>query len=297
MKPTDRSKRYFRYLPLYPEIDDWGARVLSAGCIETPTDSPYPAPGHPDDHQFDWETGRKLSAHAFIYITSGKGVYESDASGTSEVNAGDVFVIFPGVWHRYRPMIESGWIEYWVECEGPLVETAVAKSRLSAKEPVIHVGHDRTLLGYFSEIIETIQAEPPGFQALIGLQSTMAIARMRSLRQGLLEAGNPSDQKMVREAILAMAEDLDAKIVWEDLAAKLGVSYSSFRRTFRRITDRSPGDYFIEMKINRAKQLLAIPSRSVQEIAEILGFDTASHFSHLFKARTGKSPRAFRGSP
>lgn len=294
MKAASQATQSFRYLPLYPEIDDWGARVLSAGSIQSPAGSRYPAPGHPDDHSFEWETGRRLGAYAVVYITAGKGRYESEASGISEVEAGDVFVIFPGVWHRYRPDAETGWTEFWVEAEGGLMETAIAKTGLQPAGPVVRVGHDDSLMNYFSEIIATMQAEPPGFQALIGLQSVMVVARLRSLKLDQQEARNLTGEKMVRQVILTMARSLHLRMNWEDLAGKLGVSYSSFRRTFRSVTGRSPADYFTEMRMNRAKQLLSVPEKPVQEIATILGFDTSSHFSHLFKARTGLSPRAFR---
>ncbi|MDB6076753.1 MAG: araC 2 [Akkermansiaceae bacterium] len=296
MKTAALTTQSFRYLPLYPEIDDWGARVLSAGRIQSPPGAPYPAPGHPDDHHFEWSTGRRLGAFAVVYITAGKGIYESETSGISPVEAGDLFVIFPGVWHRYRPDPETGWTEYWVESEGNLMETAIAKTRLQPAEPVVHVGHDDTLMSYLSEIIATIHAEPPGFQALIGLQSVMVVARLRSLRLDQLESRHLTGEKMVRQAILAMSKGLHLRMNWEDFSGKLGVSYSSFRRTFRGVTGRSPADYFTEMRMNRAKQLLAAPSKSIQEVSAILGFDTSSHFSHLFKTRTGLSPRAFRAS-
>lgn len=294
MKDNSPLKQNFRYLPLYPEIDGWGARVLSAGYVETPAGAPYPAPGHPDDHNFTWESGRRLQAHAFLYITAGEGIYESEAAGVLPVKAGDALIVFPGVWHRYRPLPETGWREHWVEATGSLLELAVERAGFSPRAPVIYAGHDSMLLSSFNEVIETIGAQPPGFQALVGIQSVMIIAKIRSLAQTLRDAGDPGDAVMVRKAILVMAENLDGFIDWPALTARLGRSYTSFRRVFRKTTGRAPGDYFTEMKINRAKQLLTSSSRSIQEIATLLGFDTSSHFSHLFKARTGLSPRGFR---
>jgi len=66
------------------------------------------------------------------------------------------------------------------------------------------MGHDPKLLGYFSEVTETLRDEPPGFQAMVGLQAAMIVARTRSLRQCLLEAESSTDEKMVRHAISAM---------------------------------------------------------------------------------------------
>ena len=294
-RPMNTPRKYFRYLPLYPEIEGWGARVMDAGCTQVLAGQIYPAPGHPDDHHFDWETGRKLAAHTFVYITAGEGVFESKASGEVKVNAGDVFVIFPGVWHRFRPKVDVGWNEYWVECEGELLEAAVKNAALVPEEPVITVGHDPALLECFTSILETIQNEPPGYQAIIGLQCVTIIARIRSRQQMARDRLNPSDEKLVRQAIFLMRENLGGRMEWEELAAQLGISYSSFRRIFPRATGCSPGNFFLEMKMNRAKQLLGIPGKSIQEISLLLGFDSSSHFSHSFKSRIGVSPRQFRG--
>lgn len=288
-------RKYFRYLPRYPEIEGWGARVLDAGCTQVPAHQIYPAPGHPDDHHFDWETGRKLAAHTFVYITAGEGVFESKASGLMKVNAGDVFVIFPGVWHRFRPEIEVGWNEYWVECEGELLETAIRNAGMIPEHPIIPVGHDPALLECFTSILETIQNEPPGYQAIIGLQSVTILARIKSRQQLVQGQHSPSEEKIVRQAILRMSENLGGRMDWQELAAGLGISYSSFRRIFPKATGCSPGNFFLEMKMNRAKRLLGTPGKSIQEISVLLGFDSSSHFSHSFKSRVGVCPRGFRG--
>ncbi|RYD42519.1 MAG: hypothetical protein EOP85_11165, partial [Verrucomicrobiaceae bacterium] len=208
--------KYFRYLPLYPEIEGWGARVLDVGCTQVPVGQEYPAPGHPDDHHFNWETGRRLTAHTFVYITGGEGVFESEESGITKVKAGDVFVIFPGVWHRFRPKIDVGWNEYWVECEGELLEAAVKNAGLVPAHPVITVGHNPAFLECFTSILDTIQAEPPGYQAIIGLQSVTIVAWIRSLRQLVRDRKNPSNEKLVSQAILLMNEGLGGRMEWEN---------------------------------------------------------------------------------
>jgi AraC-like DNA-binding protein len=290
----DPAHGFFRYLPTYPGIEDWGARVLDAGCTQIGRDVVYPAPGHPDDHHFSWEAGRQLRAWTFVYITAGGGVFESQESGSLPVQSGDVFVIFPGVWHRYRPHLETGWDEYWVECDGKALEDAIQRTGLDPAKPVLRVGHDDALLRCFLDIMETIRLEPPCFQAIVGMQSMVLLAQLRSLLQKVREQGATSSERIARQSIVLMREHLGGQIIWEDVAKKAGVSYSSFRRLFRKTTGRSPGDYFIEMKINRARQLLEIPSNTIQDICNQLGFESVSHFSTLFKARTGSPPSVLR---
>jgi AraC-like DNA-binding protein len=291
---VNSRRRFFRYLPAYSGMEEWGARVLDAGYTKVPAEAIYPAPGHPEDHDFSWDDGRRLSAYTFVYITSGRGEFDSDVSGKVEVTAGNVMVVFPDVWHRYRPNRETGWDEYWVECEGWAIDSAVKRIGLDAAHPVINVGLDDAFLRCFLNVFETVESEPPGFEAVIGLRSLEIIARIRSLQMIATEQGLTPGEKAVRQAILKMRENLGSTMEWATVAKELGMSYSSFRRAFGKATGRAPGDYFIELKMNRARQLLQSSDKSIQEIADLLGFESGYYFSRLFKARNGVPPSEVR---
>ena len=79
-----------------------------------------------------------------------------------------------------------------------------------------------------------------------------------------------------------------------DIAERLNISYTKFRRLFKEYTGQSPARYFINMKIHRAKEMLRGTSASIKEISIILHFETPEYFATLFKSRTGMTPSAFR---
>ncbi len=247
--------------------------MLDAGFGTVPQDSEYPLPGHPEDHEFSWENGRCLGAYTFVYITAGNGVFDSEPSGEVAVTAGSVFVVFPGVWHRYRPNKETGWDEYWVECEGEQLEAAIHRCKLNSSAPVMRVGHDDALLRCFLNIADTIQEEAPGFEAIIAMRSLEIVARLRSLMKVSNDSGPNSTERLVKQAQLKMRENLNSSIDFHQLSKDLGMSYSTFRRIFKKETGLAPGEYFIEMKMNRAKQLL-LADKTIQDVADLLGFDS-----------------------
>lgn len=287
------TPRFFRYLPRNSSGADWGASVLDAGHGSVPPNSEYPLPGHPQDHQFSWEKGRCLGAYTFVYITAGRGVFDSEPSGEVAVEAGSVFLVFPNTWHRYRPDPATGWDEYWVECDGEQLEAAVVRCGFQSASPVMRVGHDDPLLRCFLNIADTIQEEAPGFEPIIAMRSLEIVARIRSLMKVSSAQGVTSPEKLVRQAQLRMREALGTTLDFHELAGQLGMSYSTFRRNFRKETGLPPGEYFIAMKMNRARQLL-IADKSIQEVADVLGFDSVYYFSRLFKSRIGISPSALR---
>lgn len=288
----DTRRNFYRYLPALQNEPEWGARVLDAGRGVILPQVAYPSSGHPEQHAFTWEKGRKLAAYTWVYITAGHGVFDSEASGEIEVKAGSVFLVFPNVWHRYRPNFETGWEEYWVECEGDLMENAVGQSGLSAAAPVMEIGLNEPLLRCFLDILETIQEEAPGFEPIIACRAVEIAARIRSLSKQSEAHGSSDAEKLVKHTLVRMRESLEGSIDMQLLARELGISYSTFRRHFKSVTGRAPGDYFIELKMNRARQLLA--NHHIQEVADRLGFESVYYFSRLFKAKIGKTPGSFR---
>ncbi len=91
-----------------------------------------------------------------------------------------------------------------------------------------------------------------------------------------------------------VARHLDTPLSLERLASVAGMDLYRFARAFKQSTGSSPHRYLLEARINRAKELLRDPSRSITEIALQTGFATPSHFSVTFRRIAGVTPRAFR---
>ncbi|HZX73643.1 MAG TPA: helix-turn-helix transcriptional regulator, partial [Cyclobacteriaceae bacterium] len=63
---------------------------------------------------------------------------------------------------------------------------------------------------------------------------------------------------------------------------------------FKTYTGISPGQYLLQLKIERAKMLLADPTKSIKTISYELNFESMFYFSKLFKEKTGLSPENYR---
>jgi AraC family transcriptional regulator len=80
----------------------------------------------------------------------------------------------------------------------------------------------------------------------------------------------------------------------EQLSRGLGVSSGYLGRAFKRSTGLSPHQYVLRTRVDRAKQLIQTTNRSLDEIAEQVGFADGSHMSTVFLKLTGKPPSHFR---
>ena len=81
------------------------------------------------------------------------------------------------------------------------------------------------------------------------------------------------------------------------LAGLCSLSVSHFIRTFYQYTGYTPHEFLLLFRIRQAKQLLLTTSKSVEEISELCGFNSASHFARAFKSQEHISPSQFRKIP
>lgn len=81
----------------------------------------------------------------------------------------------------------------------------------------------------------------------------------------------------------------------EKLAELIGYSPQYATKLFKKAFDVSPYQYLIELRIRKAKELLANNlDLSIQEVSELVGFNTLSYFTLTFKKNENVSPNKFR---
>lgn len=98
----------------------------------------------------------------------------------------------------------------------------------------------------------------------------------------------------VRTCIRYMEEHFGENITLQDLGEITGYSHIHTMRLFRKETGQTPKEWLTGLRINRAKELLSMGGRTMEEIAEKCGFRSPSHFKVLFKEKTGFTPGAYR---
>jgi AraC-like DNA-binding protein len=113
-------------------------------------------------------------------------------------------------------------------------------------------------------------------------------SELQAARQAV--SARSSDHKtLVRQAIEYMQQHLEGPLRIADVARHVALSPTYFGIIFLEQTGFSPGDYLIDLRLERARHYLARTEMSVTEIAVILDY-TPSYFSRLFKNRVGCSP-------
>jgi len=91
-----------------------------------------------------------------------------------------------------------------------------------------------------------------------------------------------------------MKQKIDEYISPEEIAESLGVSYSWFRKMFKKYVDVSPSQYQAHLRYLRSKELLETTEMNISEIAYKLNFESAGHFCTFFRKKEGIPPLQYR---
>lgn len=284
---------YSKYLTVGKKDIDWGLHVVTTGFTKIPPGTPYPPGKHPDDHYFTWDRGRILSEYQIIYITRGRGLYETEGKAAIEVQEGTVILLFPGIWHRYRPDAETGWDEYWVGFNGHYAHHLMKNNFFSQQQAVLSIGQDESLLKLFLQVFESAREEKIGFQQVISAITIQMLANIyvATKRKGFEDK---KVEKIIKKVKCRLLENIHGEVDLKLVADELNVSYSWLRKTFKYFTGLSPHQYLLQLRIQQSRDLLISTSKSIKEIAYITGFESQYYFSRIFKQKTGFNPSDFR---
>lgn len=285
-----------KYLVCNDKDEQWGLTISTVGYEDIAPGDPYPTTGHADGYYFDVEKGRELNEYQMLYTVEGEGEFESASSGGRiRVKEGDVFLLFPGEWHTYHPDPQIGWKQYWIGFKGRNMDDRVAAGFLSAGKSVYHIGYSTQIISLYKDAMQAAMEEKAYMQQLLAGIVNHLIGLMYALERNIILNKNTAHVDMVMRAQQYIRESLESTLSIQDIAERLGVSYSTLRKQFKDYTGLSPAIYQQDLKLQRAKELLTTTSLSIKEIAYRLNFDSPDYFSAKFKVKTGRKPSEMRG--
>ena len=98
------------------------------------------------------------------------------------------------------------------------------------------------------------------------------------------------------QVIQAMEANIEDPVSPAKLAAAVGLSTRQLERLFRRYLNRSPKRYYMELRLQKARNLLMQTDMSVINVGLACGFTSPSHFSKCYRAHYETTPYRERGT-
>lgn len=236
--------------------------------------------------------GRILQYHALMYIIKGAGHFEDAGAMRRKVTPGTLFYLYPQKWHNFDPDHGTIWSEYWVLFDGVKAAKSFGNVIPATNKSFYQIGLDQEFISLYEELYYVWFYQGKGFReySFLLLHEILTKAWLR-----------------INGFTFQRKKDLLYRVktfLWNNLslpecdfhkfAASENMGYETFRKHFKKMTGYSPKQYFLILKINRAKELLLRQDERIKNVSENLGFDDPYYFSRLFRKKEDVSPGEYR---
>lgn len=270
---------------------------------------------------------RKFHGHTFmelVLVQEGSGLHLIQANPerlpqrrektpgheyASEIQAGDVLLIYPGISHSYDRTETLGLVNLVYDprklalplLDGemmPLFDRLFTPRRTINPElvvrPLLHLppAESAALSGKIAELSEELQSNRPGrnfYSAAIFMEIIVTLCR-----SGDTVEEAPVPEFLIGDAIRYMHDHLSEPIEIEDLLGVVHMSRRNFFRRFHSATGCTPHAYLKDLRFSHATRLLCRTDLSITEIALKSGFCDGNYLCRLCRERTGMTARRFR---
>jgi AraC-like DNA-binding protein len=244
-----------------------------------------------------------------VIILGGTAVHTLNEK-TELIRAGDVFVLKDEEAHRFEEagtlfhcniMFDSKMIEPFraslrqLEGYQALFVFGPLYRQRHGTQSKLHLSSKKLIVA--SELIQTLNDEyhtkQPGYESLITgylLQLIVFLSRAYT-KTGFSESAIAGH---LAKTLAKMETEYMNPLTLSELSAYAGMSTNHFMRSFKNIFEVSPIVYLIQIRIQRACELMRHTLKSITDIAFETGFEDSNYFSRAFKKRMGISPREFR---
>jgi AraC-like DNA-binding protein len=296
------AERLYHYLPVNDQAMKWGIYVTGAGrSVIHPGETSLPR-GHPPLYHFEWRRGRTLPEFQLILISDGQGIFDSELTGEINVKSGSVFMLFPGIWHRYRWDPATGWTARWISFNGEISHRLMNLHIISPERFIWTVRDPQPLIQSFDRILENIHSHPSQNSILLSLRTMSLLAEAIELDQNKsLSLGNTSNLELDHLDDLLVIRAME--MIWtyshrvlsvEQLAGQLSVTRRTLDRRFRAALDRTVLEEINNCRLSRAKRLLKETDLPVKTVAHIAGFSNVERMRITFIQQEKIPPSDYR---
>jgi len=257
---------------------------------------------------------KRVDSHSHLffeltYILSGTVEHTIDGK-TSVLNAGDYFLVDYGSIHSYRTQTDKSFSNLDCLFLPELLDPALKGSehlcdvfehyllhfnmQVLAQNPSQLIFHDSD--GKIKNILEKIRQEAeghaPGYTELIRCYLIeILLMTVRRIKNASVASETHTISAFLTDYV---ANHYMEEISLTGLSANMNYSLPHVSKCFKEETGTSFIRYLQNYRIKQASRLLLSTNKSLNEVAELVGYHDVKFFSEIFKNTTGHSPIKFR---
>ncbi len=227
--------------------------------------------------------------YSLYYIAQGKGYYE-DCDTIKEIPTGSILLYSPNVPQHYFFKKQDSTVLLWCHFTGKLCEKL--NNIQNATQPITII-NKKEFEYVFRNMISANNIKEPQYEiATTGYMTVLLSFVLKNIKNDnskLIKSKHRVIEAVINDMYLNYRNPIDLNVY----AEKCCVSKSRFMHIFKEHTGVSPYHFQLNIRIERAIELLQFGNISVSECAFNVGFNDCSYFCRIFKKKTGHTPKQY----
>lgn len=254
----------------------------------------------------------KLSKHShdaieISYVTEGIGFqYINDT--TVQVKQGDIFLLPIGTSHVYRPPSPAkvgslGIINcvFRLEALRQWTDFPPSDSRMhqvlyapqTMDQPWFHLyDKDSVFTELFYNLLSEYRQKQPGYEVIVQSLFSQLVALL--YRHSILSSSYEKRSPKIQDALQYIKHHCFEEIFLKQVAEHSFLSISHLQRLLKQATGSSFTSYVQHLRVKKCCELLKTTSITVQQIANMVGYQDMKYFHALFRHKSGMTPQEYR---
>lgn len=232
---------------------------------------------------------KRFSVCAFSLILRGRGEFHRMGE-LWPVKAPCVITQWPGEYLEYGPAEGETWDECYIIYDAVLMPRFHACKLIDPAKPVwpIHdIGAVRAQLDEVVRLSNSPQADSVA-------DRVDRVCERLVLETWITASIMPSDMSSLQALMANLRKNPGQEVDFDRLAAKHGLSTSTFRRRWMEATGKPPARYLQGLRMREACRMLVETACPIHQIASAVGFTDELYFSRRFRQELRMAPRDYR---
>lgn len=225
------------------------------------------------------------------FVLSGKGALEIDGH-TFQLGAGDAFLIPSGKIAYYAADTSDPWCYTWISFLG--INSQMYFYQLIASSPEPYVLHDLDSQKYSAIISQILNLKGTATARYFKGNGLLLEILGELFQDAGFDERYWGKTSIADEAKFYLDVNYSEKLKLKDVAHNFGVHPNYLTRVFHEKYHITPKQYLLNLKLQKACQLLRTTDLPIAIIAGSMGFDDAMAFSKLFKKTYNCAPTDYR---
>ena len=224
-----------------------------------------------------------------LYITEGTCFLNMNGKSV-EAKSGSVILFLPYETQDYRFKGEIHSKSYFIHFFGSVCHELLD----GYTERVFYIGKNSKLERLFDTMIDEFQLKLLSWESACQGQLLNIISLISREINLIRNNSNVTSNSKIMDICNVMYSNYSKEVTIPEYALMCNLSESRFSHLFKKNTGVSPIQYILNIRIEKAKELLENTDLSVAEISDMTGMQSQHYFSRIFKKYTNMSPTEYR---